>query len=248
MESNRQRLQKILADRGVCSRRAAEQLILDGRVSVNGKVVETLGTKADPTSDRIAVDGKLLLSRPKLRYILLYKPAGYITSAKDERGRRTVLDLIKEIPERVYPVGRLDYNTSGVILLTNDGALTHDLLHPSHEITKTYRALVEGTVTASQIQQLRNGIKLTDGMTAPAQCRIIKNLADQTDLEITIHEGRNRQVRRMCEAIGHAVVHLSRTHFAFLDLSGLRPSQWRELSSQEVKEIKKLCNREEAKT
>jgi len=235
-----ERLQKILAQRNVCSRRAAEQLILAGQVVVNGRTAQ-LGDKADAAADEILLDGRPLPPLAKLRYLLLYKPAGYITSAHDERGRRTVLDLFQAPAERLkkerlYPVGRLDYATSGALLLTNDGALTNALLHPGREITKVYQCAVRGRLTADKLRQLEQGVLLEDGMTAPAKARRVNDAV----VELAIHEGRNRQVRRMMAAVGLEVIWLKRIEFAGLTLEGLRPGQWRELTAHERDRLLKL--------
>lgn len=235
-----ERLQKYLAAMGVASRRACEQLIAEGRVQVNGETVTLPGTKITPGADTVAVDGRVLSQAPRLRYILLYKPVGYICSAADEKGRRTVLDLLAGVTERVYPVGRLDYDTSGVLLLTNDGELTNRLLHPSHEVEKTYLAQVEGEPDQKVLERLRKGVRLSDGLTAPAKVRRQRSRDGRFWLELTIHEGRNRQVRRMLEAVGHPVLHLKRTKLDFLDLSGLSPGAWRELSADEVRRLKSV--------
>ncbi len=234
-----ERLQKILSQAGVASRRAAERLIAEGRVTVNGMVVTELGKKADAASDHIAVDGEPLAGTERLSYYLLNKPKGYISTVKDERGRRTVLDLLPDMEERLYPVGRLDSNTEGLLLLTNDGALTNALLHPAREVTKTYLAVVEGQVTPSELNRLRQGVELSDGLTAPAGAFIVERdeAENRTKLEITLHEGRNRQVRRMCEAVGHRVRSLKRVQFACLTLAGVRRGESRPLSKEEVREL-----------
>ncbi len=234
------RLQKYLAEQGVASRRAAEALILAGRVAVNGSVVTELGTKVAPGRDRVYLDGQLVAGGERKRYILLHKPAGYICSAHDQKGRRTVLDLLDGVTERVYPVGRLDYDTSGLLLLTNDGSLTHQLLHPSHQVDKTYLALVAGCPSPAVLTKLRQGIRLEDGMTAPAQARIIKTQGGNALVELVIHEGRNRQVRRMLEAVGYPVLHLKRSKLAFLDVKAIPLGQWRELSPAEIKRLKEV--------
>jgi 23S rRNA pseudouridine2605 synthase len=233
-----ERLQKIMAERGVASRRSAEKMILEGRVEVNGKIITTLGTKADPEKDYIKVDGILLpKQQTKGVYIMLYKPSGYITSASDERNRRTVLDLV-DVDTRIYPVGRLDYNTSGLLILTNDGALTNGLLHPKGEVPKEYECAVTGNVNGFTIQKLEIGVKLSDGKTAPAKAFIKRKIGQKTIINITIHEGRNRQVRRMMEAVGLEVVWLKRKSFAGLTLGDLKPAQWRYLEENEVKRLK----------
>lgn len=242
-QDKKERLQKILATHNVASRRAAEQMIIDGRVMLNGRLA-LLGDKADPAVDEILLDGKPLGAKAKHRYLLLYKPAGYITSVVDPRGRRTVMDLVKDkLPkgERLYPVGRLDYGTGGLLLLTNDGDLANGLLHPAGEINKTYECAVKGTVTAAKIKQLCEGVKLADGMTAPAKARHFKRGHDNV-IEITIHEGRNRQVRRMMQAVDLQVVWLKRTAFAGLDLQGLKTGESRELTKRELAHLKAVIN------
>lgn len=234
------RLHKYIAAQGAASRRAAEALIAAGRVQVNGRVADAMGLKIDPERDRVSVDGVLLNRRPERRYILLHKPAGYISSAHDERGRRTVLDLLHGVSERVYPVGRLDYDSSGLLILTNDGELTHHLLHPSHQVDKTYLALVENCPAPSALDMLRRGIRLEDGITAPAKVRLIRHRGPGALVEISIHEGRNHQVKRMLEAVGHPVKHLKRIRIAFLDAKQLPLGEWRELSADEVHRLKQL--------
>ena len=240
MENEKIRLQKYLANQGVASRRAAEKMIEEGRVQVNDLVVDTMGTKIDPATDQVKADGQRIDKSPRMRYLLLYKPAGYISSAKDERGRRTVLDLIDKVEQRVYPVGRLDYHTSGLLLLTNDGELTNRLLHPSHQVDKTYLATVDSIPATGTLNKLRQGVQLADGITAPAQVQIKKRSAKGALLEIKIHEGRNRQVRRMLDAVGYPVRHLRRSAFAFLNLDGLKPGEWRELNDYEIRQLKEI--------
>lgn len=235
-----ERLQKILAQRNVASRRAAEQLILAGRLKINGKTAQ-LGDKADPYCDDILLDEKPLPPLAQLRYLLLYKPAGYITSVHDERGRRTVMDLFHSTAEqfksqRLYPVGRLDYATSGALLLTNDGELTNALLHPKREIIKVYQCSFRGRLTEDKLHQLEHGVQLEDGLTAPAKARRLNDAV----VELAIHEGRNRQVRRMMAAVGLEVVWLNRISFAGLTLQGLKPGQWRELTNPEIERLLEL--------
>ena len=234
-----ERLQKVISQAGVASRREAEKLIQEGRVVVNGKVVIELGTKVDINKDKVSVDGKKITSQENI-YILMNKPKGIITSVKDDRGRKTVIDLLEGVSQRVYPVGRLDYNTEGVLLLTNDGELTNSLIHPKYKIYKTYIAKVQGIPSEDELDVLRIGVKLEDGITAPAKVNILdidpsRNL---TTFEIMIHEGKNRQVRRMCDAIGYPVKNLKRTKFASLTLEGLRRGQYRLLSLDEVENLK----------
>jgi len=232
-----ERLQKILSQAGVASRREAEGIILEGRVAVNGHVVRELGSKADPDTDSITVDGKKLTLGEKRVYVLLYKPVGYVTTMKDPQGRPVVSDLLKGVAARVYPVGRLDYNTEGLLLLTNDGALAHALMHPSHEIDKGYLVRVSGHVSDSQIERLREGVRLEDGMTAPAAVSRVRESAQNAWISITIHEGRYRQVRRMCEAVGLQVVRLKRSRYHFLEIGELRPGEYRLLLPEEVRRL-----------
>jgi pseudouridine synthase len=236
-----ERLQKYLAHAGVASRRYCEELILQGKVAVNGQVVLELGTKVNPLEDTVTVDGKPVSPDQQSIYILLYKPGGYVSTVKDPEGRKTVIDLLSGQKQRVYPVGRLDYDTEGLILLTNDGELTHALTHPSRQVDKTYLAVVQGIPSANELEQLRRGILLTDGMTAPAQVSLIKAAGPKTWLEITIHEGRNRQVRRMCEQIGYPVLFLKRIRLGFLTLDGLTVGKYRLLLPQEVAELRSLA-------
>lgn len=234
-----ERLQKILAQAGVASRRNCEELIRQGRVKVNGTVVTEMGTKVDPKQDQILVDDKPI-NKEQLVYLLLNKPTGVITSLHDPQGRRVVTDLLAGIKERVYPVGRLDYDTSGLLLLTNDGELANRIAHPSYELDKVYRAWVKGTPSVKAIQKLASGILLEDGMTSPGEARMIREdkAAQESLLEITIHEGRNRQVRRMCEAIGHPVTRLERIKLGFLTLKGVKRGEYRHLTAQEVERLK----------
>jgi 23S rRNA pseudouridine2605 synthase len=236
-----ERLQKVIAQAGIASRRDAEELITAGRVTVNGKVVTELGTKIEPRKDRVAVDGKPLKAE-KYVYILLNKPKGVVTTLEDPRGRKTVADIVAKIPERIYPVGRLDYNTEGLLIMTNDGDVTHALTHPSHEIAKTYLAKVEGFPPEEKLDKLRVGIKLEDGVTAPAKINIVDIDREKqlTTLEIVIYEGKNRQIRRMCETIGYPVKNLKRIQYAFLTLEGLHRGQYRQLLASEVEELKRL--------
>ena len=232
-----ERLQKVLARCGVASRRASEELITAGRVKVNGKVVKTLGVKVDPAVDRIEVDGQPVRpSVPKVYYIL-YKPTGVISSSRDPQGRATVIDLLKGVKERVYPVGRLDYDSEGLVFLTNDGETAQVLAHPRYQVRKSYLAQVQGIPDEKAVARLRRGIRLSDGWTAPAQVKIVQRLQDTAILTFDIHEGRNRQIRRMCQAVAHPVISLKRFRIGPLDLEGLEPGQYRRLSPREVKEL-----------
>ena len=227
----RERLQKVLARAGIASRRACEELIADGRVTVNGEVA-TLGTKVDPSADEIEVDGSLVPVGEGLVYYLLNKPAGVVTTAHDPAGRPMVVQLVPGHP-RVFPVGRLDAETEGLLILTNDGALAHRLTHPSFGIEKEYVALVDGTPRPADLRALRRGVALEDGLTAPARVSVV----GPSTLRITIHEGRNRQVRRMCDAVGLPVQRLVRTRVGPVRDRRLRPGAWRHLSATEVQSL-----------
>jgi len=232
-----ERLQKIISAAGITSRRASEELILNGQVTVNGVVVTELGTKADPSVDTITVNGKPLKVSEERLYILLNKPTGYITALKDGQGRRLVTDLLKDVPERVYPVGRLDYNTEGLLLLTNDGEWANRLMHPRHEVEKEYHVRVRGKVLEQQLKRMADGVELEDGKTAPAVVRLVKSGEQNDWISVAIHEGRNRQVRRMCEAVSLSVVRLKRIRYGSLSLGNLRDGQFRYLTEAEVNEL-----------
>lgn len=232
-----ERLQKIISAAGITSRRASETLITNGQVTVNGVVVTELGSKADPARDTIAVDGKPLKISSQRLYILLNKPPGYITALKDEQGRPLVTDLLKSIPDRVYPVGRLDYNTEGLLLLTNDGEWANRLMHPRNEIEKEYHVRVRGKVLDQQLQRMADGVELEDGMTAPAIVNLVKSGEQNDWISVAIHEGRNRQVRRMCEAVSLSVVRLKRIRYGVLMLGTLRAGQFRYLTEAEVQQL-----------
>lgn len=237
-----ERLQKILAAAGIASRREAEKIILAGRVKVNGKVIKELGCKFDAARCRITVDGNAIAAEKKV-YYLFYKPRGVVTTMADPQKRRTVADFMQELPERVFPVGRLDYNTEGLLLMTNDGELAQKLMHPSHEVNKTYLVKVPGIVPQEKLDVLRVGVKLEDGMTAPAvvNLRTYDHERNCTLFDITIHEGRNRQVRRMCDFIGFPVRDLKRIKLGPLNLSGLSKGKFRQLTEAELAELKKAA-------
>ena len=237
-----ERLQKILSGAGVASRRAAEQMIVEGRVSVNGKIVRELGMKFDASTCDIRVDGKKIKLNPKKIYIMLNKPRRVLSAVSDDRERQTVIDLIDDVDERIYPIGRLDYNTEGLLLLTNDGELMNGLLHPSKRINKTYLALLKGRVDQERLDRLRIGIKLDDGMAAPAIVNLLSLDDAESLVEITIHEGRNRQVRRMFSAIGYNIKKLRRIKFAGLTLEGLKLGEHRRLTTAEVEKLYRLMN------
>ena len=228
-----ERLQKVLARAGIGSRRHCEELIADGRVTVNGDVAE-LGRRVDPEQDQVAVDGVVIGVRPGLVHYLLNKPRGVVTTAADPEGRPTVIDLVPAEP-RVFPVGRLDYDSEGLLLLTNDGDLAHRLAHPSFGIEKEYLAEIEGAPTRGALRRLRDGVELDDGVTAPARIAAVSPGL----VRVTIHEGRNRQVRRMLEAIGHPVRRLVRTRIGPLVDRGLEPGQWRALTQDEVRALER---------
>lgn len=236
-----ERLQKALAAAGVGSRRKCEDLIAAGRVKVNGAVVTAMGIKVGP-QDVLEVDGQPVSRREPLVYYLLNKPVGYVSTVTDTHNRPKVVDLVPKYP-RVYPVGRLDLDTEGLLLLTNDGNLTHGLLHPSAEVNKVYRVVAAGAVEDKAIKQLAEGVELEEGRTSPAEVKLIQRQERKTVLEITIHEGRKRQVKRMLQAAGHRVVYLERTGFAFLTLTGLKRGKYRPLSSQEIKGLKNLLGK-----
>lgn len=231
------RLQKILSMAGISSRREAETLITSGRVSINGLVTTTLGSKADPCIDIISVDNKPITVRKERIYIILNKPAGYVTTLKDPDGRPIVTDLIRDIPERLFPVGRLDFNTDGLLLLTNDGEWANRLAHPSHQVPKEYHVKVRGEVAPETVAKLANGVKLDDGWTAPAKVEIVRTIGKNTWLSIAIHEGRYRQVRRMCEAVGLLVARLIRTRYGDLQLGELKPGTYRHLTQEEIRSL-----------
>lgn len=227
-----ERLQKYLAACGVASRRAAELLIEEGRVTVNGEVA-ALGCKVDPAADAVLVDGKSVGTEAHV-YLVLNKPPDTVTTAKDTHGRRTVLDCLKKLSARVYPVGRLDMDVGGVLLLTNDGELANRLIHPSYQIPKVYLAWVWGRVSDAALDQLRKGVELEDGVTAPAKASVMKQTPKQSLIRLQIHEGKKREVKRMCKAVGHPVASLTRLAFCGIQVGDLKPGDWRYLTDEEV--------------
>ncbi|MDY0031010.1 MAG: pseudouridine synthase [FCB group bacterium] len=232
------RLQRYLALCGIASRRASETLIREGRVTVNGAIA-ALGSSVDPDHDEVRVNGKPI-RRERPVYILLHKPKGTITTVDDPQGRRTVLDCLQGVRARVYPVGRLDLDVSGVLLLTNDGELAQRLTHPRYGVTKVYIATVRGHVSDEALRRLETGVPLADGVSAPARAAILGRDKDTTRLRLTLHEGRKREVKRMCAEIGHDVVKLRRTLFAGIEAGSLRPGQWRWLRPAEVAHLRRL--------
>lgn len=223
-----------MAHAGIASRRKSEEIISQGRVTVNGQRVTSLGTKVSP-ADEIEVDGKIINREEKV-YYLFHKPAHVISTVDDELGRATVGDYFIEVPQRVYPVGRLDYDTTGLLLMTNDGELTHELMHPSFEVVKTYEAKVLGHVNQDSLQKLEKGLELEDGPTAPAQAKLLKTWKQpaRSLVSLSIHEGRNHQVKRMLEAVGHSVTDLHRISYGPIELGDLEAGHFRELTSDEI--------------
>lgn len=238
MTEEKMRLQKYLALCGVASRRAAEKLITDGRVSVNGSVVTELGTKVS-LRDKITFDGRAVSLDEQKIYIALNKPVGYLSSASDDRGRKTVVDLVKDdFAERLYPVGRLDYDTEGLIFLTNDGDFTYAITHPKHNINKTYEAIIRGRLTEDEVVALCRGVNIDGFTTSPALVDIMEEREGKSVVQLTIHEGKNRQVRKMFEAVGHRVLKLKRISVGKVKLGNLKVGQWRELTEREIKSLK----------
>ena len=233
------RLQKYLAGCGAASRRKCEEFITAGRVTVNGAVVTELGTQVEE-GDAVTLDGKPMLPEEKKYYILYHKPMGEVCTASDPQGRATVLDRFRDFPVRLFPVGRLDFDSEGLLLLTNDGEMMQRMLHPSREVDKTYLARVDGDVSLEAIRRLRAGILLDERMTAPADVRVIRRTGVETVALVTIHEGRNRQVRRMFDAVGHTVLLLRRVKFGPLEMGKLKRGQWRELTEEELARLRAL--------
>jgi 23S rRNA pseudouridine2605 synthase len=243
VEQHLERLQKVIAKSGYTSRRKAEQLIAEGKVKVNGKIVTELGTKVKP-DDKIEVEG-IPLEKENPVYLLLYKPRGVISSVKDDKNRKVVTDLLPEIEERVFPIGRLDYDTSGLLLMTNDGDFAQLLMHPKHKIDKVYVAKVNGIPAREELKQLKKGIKSSGELLKAVHYRVLSvdYKKKKMILEITLHEGRNRQVRRMMESLGYPVEKLKRERYAFLTLDGLNPGDYRYLTPHEIKQLKFLAQK-----
>jgi pseudouridine synthase len=232
------RLQRYLAQCGVASRRNAERLIADGRVSVNGATAQ-LGRNIDPETDTVALDGEPV-GRDRKVYILLNKPQGVITSTRDTHDRRTVVDCLTGVDTRVYPVGRLDKDVEGALLLTNDGELAYRMTHPKYEVDKVYIAEVKGAMDDATARRLGTGIELDDGMTAPAKVKVLKRLGKDTLIRLVLHEGRKREVKRMCAAVGHPVMKLRRTAVGELSVRGMKPGHWRHLTDEELGTLRRL--------
>lgn len=234
------KLAKYLAQAGIASRRQAEEIIRKGRIKINGAIVTELATLVDSQLDVIEFDGKLVGAEQQV-YILLNKPPGYISAVNDPRGRPTVLELAGDIKERIYPVGRLDYDTEGLLLLTNDGHFTNLMIHPRYKIDKKYEACLVGRIKDNELRTLRDGVELEDGMTAPAGVRLISRNDRNSIIELLIHEGRKRQIKRMCGASGHPVINLKRVAFAFLTLEGVARGHYRYLQQDEVTRLQAMA-------
>jgi 23S rRNA pseudouridine2605 synthase len=233
-----ERLNKIIASSGISSRRRADELISSGRVVVNGRIVTKAGSKAVWGLDTILVDGQRLPGPPKKAYVLLNKPFGYVCTLHDPQGRPIVLDLLGDLKERVYPVGRLDFDTQGLLILTNDGELAFRLMHPRFGVPRTYKALVEGTIEPQSVKKLRKGIMLDDGLTNPARVRMLEGGQGRSLLRITVSEGRSREIRRMLEAVGHKTIQLRRTGYGNLSLGTLKVGKYRHLTEEEVESLR----------
>ncbi|MBQ1274578.1 MAG: pseudouridine synthase [Cellulosilyticum sp.] len=233
------RLQKYLAACGIASRRKCEAYILEGKVEVNGQVVQELGTKVEP-GDKVTFGGKEVKLQEEYVYYMLNKPVGYVTTVQDEKQRQTVLDLVKDTKHRVYPVGRLDYNTSGLLLLTNDGELTYGLTHPKHHVNKCYEVKVQGVLSDEAKRALKEGVLIDGKMTYPAKVKVLRKGEKSTVFQLTIHEGRNRQVRKMCEAVGYPVLLLKRVSVGKLTLDDLELGCYRALTEREISYLKQI--------
>ncbi|MBQ7580165.1 MAG: rRNA pseudouridine synthase [Clostridia bacterium] len=230
------RLQKFLADNGVASRRKSEELIFEGKVKVNGRVAH-VGDKVNPKKDTVTVSGKKIVRKKGKYYIMLHKPRGFITTMNDERGRKCVSMLVEDFPERIYPVGRLDKDSEGMLIMTNDGEFSNALTHPAKHVSKTYRVTVRENVTEDQLSKLTESMMIDGYKTAPADVKIILKEPTRTVMEMILHEGRNRQIRKMCEQIGLSVIRLKRTAVGSVKLGMLQQGKWRELTSDEVHKL-----------
>lgn len=240
------RLNRFLAMAGIASRRTCDQYIQEGRVKVNGQVVTTLGVRVDPQNDVVEFDNDRVFPRRYFIYILMNKPPRTVTTVKDERGRKTVIDVLG-IPERLFPVGRLDYNTTGALLITNDGEMTYYLTHPRFEVKKVYRVLLNKMIRPIDLHRFQTGIELDGVMTAPCRAEELRRIDNRSYLEVELHEGRNRQIRRMFSRLGYEVEELHRVEFAGLRVSDLKPGEWRELTAEEVKRLRRLVAQQREK-
>ncbi len=236
MADNNMRLQKFLSECGVASRRKSEELISMGKVKVNGRIAQ-IGDKINPKRDTVTVSGKRVVSSKNKYYIMLHKPRGFVTTLSDEMDRRCVADLVKDIPERIYPVGRLDKDSEGLLLMTNDGDFANAMMHPKHHVPKTYRVTVRQNVTENMVDQLAVGIVIEGRKTAPADVRVLLKEDTRTVLEIILYEGRNREIRKMCESLGLEVIRLKRTQFGSVKLGMLAQGKYRELTPEEVHKL-----------
>ncbi|WP_027632146.1 pseudouridine synthase [Clostridium hydrogeniformans] len=234
-----ERLQKFMARCGVASRRKCEEIILQGRVKINGVTIEELGVKVNGDTDKVLVDEKEIFLEENKRYIMLNKPEGYVTTVKDEKGRKTIIDIVK-VNERIYPIGRLDYDSSGLLILTNDGDIYNNIIHPRNTIDKVYIAKVKGIFTDNELEKFKKGVDIGDYITAEANIEVLRTFRDSSEVKISIHEGKNRQVRRMCLTLGHEVLSLKRISIGKLALKNLEKGQWRELTKEELNYIKDL--------
>ncbi|MBQ3408080.1 MAG: rRNA pseudouridine synthase [Clostridia bacterium] len=234
------RLQKFIANSGYCSRRKAEELILNGKVSINGKIVTELGTKIDGNTNEVKIEGKKIMAVQSYKYVLLNKPVGYVTTAKDQFKRPTVIELVKGVGVTLLPVGRLDMYTSGALILTNDGDFIYKVTHPKHEIEKTYNATVKGIISDEDVEKLRNGVEIDDYISGKAKVKILKIDKEKnlSRAEITIHEGKNREVRKMCEAVGKKVIALHRAKIGNIHVKDLKIGEWRFLTNKEIESLK----------
>ncbi|TCO79801.1 pseudouridine synthase [Marinisporobacter balticus] len=232
------RLQKYIAYSGIASRRKAEELIKLGRVKVNGEIIKDMGVAVNPDTDIVSLDNRLIQLENKKVYIILNKPEGYVTTLLDEFDRPTVVDLIKNISERIYPVGRLDYDTSGLLIMTNDGELTYRLTHPKHEVKKTYIAKIKGVLNNKELNMFKRGIDIGGYTTAPAQIQILKDNRGSSNVQVIIHEGKNRQIRKMFDAIHHPVIRLKRIAVGEISMDNLLKGKWRFLTDSEIKYLK----------
>ncbi len=244
MKDNKIRLQKHLSACGVASRRKAEELIEAGKVKVNGRVA-TLGDKVDPKRDKVSVRGKAVFSNDRKVYIMLNKPRGYVTTLSDEYGRKTVCDLTKDVGVKVFPIGRLDRDSEGLLLLTNDGELANLVTHPSSNVNKTYRVTVAGAVDDEQVEKMAAGVVIDGRKTLPCDVFVTERKPDRTSLNFIIHEGRNRQIRKMCEAVGLKVIRLKRLEIAGVKLGGLKLGAWRDLNERELTRLQNLSKKSE---
>ncbi len=234
------RLNRFMAMAGVASRRACDEIISAGRVRVNAVVIKKLGVDVDPEKDIVAVDGKAVRIKGDFEYYMLYKPCGYVTTLSDPQGRKTVMELVKNSEKRLFPIGRLDYNTSGLLLISNDGDLAQKLTHPSFEFGKTYIAVVSGSISDSDLVKLRTGVDIGGFITSNAQARVTRRFDNKTEVELVIHEGKNRQVRRMFEALGKKVKSLKRISIGKLTLGNLKEGECRKLTPDEIKYLKEM--------